>query len=581
MKKRYKSLKIKLSCILVAIMVFGSAFFTLFRGVQVLKLTSQYSADLDAVDTVSETEEVDGISRTYDMINSVPNWSLNRRGFYGALISPEGETVVESGYFLIVEKRLHDGENTDRRIIPLEEDFLSKGTITYFGEDEYDYSTSEIDQLWLWNWTNIEITGTCDLNYIYPEKIRIYMDEMWSEGYVEYVLNENKCHLGTVTVEEWLDGYTYVTQQHASSYTTPEMVELEPGEFQTNFSSPTKNYLNRNFMDKWLDKEAKKISQELYKQTCVEAAEREEGYMFTGNGHEGLFTSYDYFSSAGNGYYDLQYVFVYHPILIAMEDFWMIYVILFIFTLISLIMISVLINKAYKQQLINETNRQELTRGIAHELKTPLAITKGYIENWQYLEENEKTETKETIINEIDQMNRLVTDFLELSRLEAKNKEMHWEDVDLYSLTLSVIQRLSPIIEERKLNVTVLPDECENAENFIVEADLEMIRTAIVNYVSNAVKYADKEIVIKLSEKNKTVVFDIENDGATMDKKKISRVWDDFYKDSEYNRSTIGSSGLGLAITKNIFILHNAKYGCDCDNGKTHFVFEINKKRSV
>lgn len=592
MKKRYTALKRKLCCIMVAIILLGTVFFTLFQAVQYEKSVPQLQADLSGVDTVSENEEVFYISATYDMINSA--LARPRTGFYGALVSPQGETIVESSDFLIVEKRLHDGQNTDRRIVLLEDDFLNKGTVTYTIYDENIYDPNFVDSVQkhmsYWNWTNIEITGTCDLNYIYPKKIKINLNGHADEelGYVEYVPSEDKSHLGTVSVAEWLDGYTYMPQRY--SYTTLPMAVLNPGEYQTNFSSPTKNYLNRDFMDKWLDKEAKKISQKLYEQICIEAKEKGKGYWFRGGcsysydsklENLGWLIRYDYYTSAYDDTYGLQYVFVYYPILIVMESMRMIYLIIFIFTLISLVIISTLINKAYKQQLINETNRQELTRGIAHELKTPLAITKGYIENWQYLGENEKTETKETIINEIDQMNRMVTDFLELSRLEAKNKEMHWEDVDLYSLTLSVIQRLSPIVEERKLNITMVPDETENAESFIVEADLEMIRTAIVNYISNAIKYADKEIVIKLSEKSKTVVFEIENDGATMDKKKISRVWDDFYKDSEYNRSTIGSSGLGLAITKNILILHNAKYGCDCDNGKTHFVFEINKKRSV
>lgn len=593
MKKRYTALKRKLCCIMVAIMLLGSIFFTIYQAIEYEESISQYKVNLSAIDTVSENEEVSAISNAYDMINSVSD--EHRTGFYGALVSPQGETVVETCDFIIVEKCLHDGENIDRRILLLEEDFLSKAKITYNYYDEEtltnnDYFMSVVKIMGYWNWTDIEIVGTCDLNYIYPEKIKINLTDCLDNkmGYVEFVPYENKTHLGTTSVSEWLEGYTCVSQIY--TYYTSPMLELNPGEYQTNYSSHSKDYLNFDIMDKWLNMEAKKISQKLYERTLIKASESVEGSW-----HElgssilpdnrlnnlSVFIKYDYFTSADDDGYSFQYVFVYHPILMVMEDMWMIYLIIFVFTLISLVIISVLINKAYEQQLINETNRQELTRGIAHELKTPLAITKGYIENWQYLEENEKTETKETIINEIEQMNRLVTDFLELSRLEAKKKEMHWEDVDLYSLTLSVIQRLNPIIEERKLNVTVLPDKCENAENFIVEADLEMIRTAIVNYVSNAVKYADKEIVIEFSEKNKTVVFDIENDGATMDKKKISRVWDDFYKDSEYNRSTIGSSGLGLAITKNIFILHNAKYGCDCDNGKTHFVFEINKKRRL
>lgn len=577
MKKKYTTLRRKLNCIVIAIVLLGTTFFTLFQAYETQRSAPQYSASFDIVDTVSENKDVAAISNAYDMINSVPN--MNRVGFYGTVISPQGEIIAESCDFVIVEKYLHDGENTDRRIMLLEEGFLSKGKITYYGEDkEYFSSLSDKDVLRILNWEDIEITGTCDFNYIYPEKIRIALGRVWEEmGFIEYVPHENKTHLGAIPVTEWLDGYTYVAAENLVDWGLKQMNgnNLKPGEFRT-FA---KVYVSKDSMSEMIDIEAERLSWKFYEQSCIKAEEGIKGYWFEMDYSDGLFTSTDYYTSAYDDDYAFQYMFVYHPVLMAMENLWMFYVIVFVFTLIILVIISVLVNKVYKQQLENETNRRELTRGIAHELKTPLAITKGYIENWQYLDENEKDETKETIIDEIDYMNSMITDLLELSHLEAKNKAICWEDVDILALTQSIVQRLNPIIKERGLNVTIIPDESENIESFIVEADLEMIRTAIVNYISNAVKYADKEIIIKLSEKSRTVTFVIENDGDVMDKKKIERVWDDFYKDSEYNRSSIGSSGLGLAIAKNIFILHKAKYGCNNYGDKNRFMFEISKKK--
>lgn len=582
MKKRYKILKRKLFCIVIVIVLLGTAFYTLSEAYGIMESISQLKVFGNVIDTVSENTEVAEISWVYDAFDALS--TRQRIGFYGALKSPKGETIVESCDFLIVEKRLHDGENTDRRVVLLEDDFLNKGTFTYTIYDENGYGTNFVDivqnYMAYWNWTNIEITGTCDLNYIYPEKIKINLNGHADEelGFVEYIPHEIKTHLGTTTVAEWLDGYTYKPQRY--SYLTQRMDELNPGEYQTNYSFYTCNFMNRDSVTEWLDKEARELSEKFYKQACVKASEQIDGTWFEMSYSYGLLTSYDYQTHAYTGGYELDYVFVYHPLLMAIENLWMFYVIIFIFTLIILVIISVLVNKAYKQQLANETNRRELTRGIAHELKTPLAITKGYIENWQYLDEKEKDETKETIIDEIDYMNSMITDLLELSHLEAKNKAICWEEVDILALTQSIVQRLNPIIEERELDVAIILEGSEKTEDFIVEADLEMIRTAIANYVSNAVKYADKEITIRLSKNSKTITFVIENDGEVMDKKKIERVWDDFYKDSEYNRSSIGSSGLGLAIAKNIFILHKAKYGCNNDGGKNRFMFEISKKRN-
>ena len=116
-------------------------------------------------------------------------------------------------------------------------------------------------------------------------------------------------------------------------------------------------------------------------------------------------------------------------------------------------------------------------------------------------------------------------------------------------------------------------------KEFLVEADLEMMRIVLVNFISNAVKYAHKEIVIDVSESGRKVKFTIMNDGQSIDKEKLDKVWDEFYKDDKRENSRLGSSGLGLAITKNILILHDAKYGCKSQDGKTVFWFEMKKNK--
>lgn len=96
-----------------------------------------------------------------------------------------------------------------------------------------------------------------------------------------------------------------------------------------------------------------------------------------------------------------------------------------------------------------------------------------------------------------------------------------------------------------------------------------------MNFISNAVKYADKKIDINLSENGRKIKFTITNDGNAISEEKIDKVWDEFYRDESIDNSRIGSTGLGLAITKNILILHDAGYGCKSENGKTSFWFEM------
>ena len=137
---------------------------------------------------------------------------------------------------------------------------------------------------------------------------------------------------------------------------------------------------------------------------------------------------------------------------------------------------------------------------------------------------------------------------------------------------------MSPDSLYGKANNTIL--ENDGADNFsdgkfLVIADLEMIRVVLVNFISNAIKYAEKEISISLLQKGKKVKFEIINDGKTIAADKTNKVWDEFYMEDGFNNRRIGSSGLGLAITKNILILHGAEYGCKSQDGKTSFWFEL------
>ena len=129
-------------------------------------------------------------------------------------------------------------------------------------------------------------------------------------------------------------------------------------------------------------------------------------------------------------------------------------------------------------------------------------------------------------------------------------------------------------------------NEWSNEEDaFLINADLEMIRTVMVNFITNAVKYAEKNVSICITDRDKLVRFTVINDGKSIALDKTDSIWDEFYIDSVSEGSTgtagegkrLGSTGLGLAIAKNILVLHKAKYGCESKDGRTEFWFEMSK----
>ena len=545
MKKYYFKLKIKIIVVMILVLVVGS-------GILVYQKADSIRSDYlsivrDDMDLVYNTRQYlvkggkDLVKQVYQEYYEI--LGHDDIGFYSMLKDYEGNTLAETQNFIIIKK---DNEEEDKRIILLGNEFPKDEE-----ESTIKFAIGAI--------SSMEITGTCDDTFI-------YLDELKWEGFTEtetYTFEYNNVKSeGTIPFEEWAGSNLYDEHLH-NEYT---FYPFYP------FVYYNHDVYGDEKQDQKLDEEAREICEVIYQELIGDINTLDSRY------EDGLFTCY----VANSGYigdsylgekYALPFVFVFHPVNIAIDELAPLLIISTIVVIIMICIICSTINKVYKNQLAYEMNRRELTRGIAHELKTPLAITKGYVENWKYMDEKDREQCSETIIDEIEHMNAMVTDLLELSRLEAKAKEINLESVDIHSLSNSVLKRLHEMISEKGVQVTVEPEEGP----FLVNADLEMMRTVLVNLITNAVKYSDKTIGINILETNKKIKFTITNDGKTIEAKKIAKIWDEFYRDDYSNDHHIGSSGLGLAITKNILILHNAKYGCSSEGGKTTFWFEMKK----
>ena len=225
----------------------------------------------------------------------------------------------------------------------------------------------------------------------------------------------------------------------------------------------------------------------------------------------------------------------------------------------------------YRNQMNYEIRNQKLTRGIAHELKTPLAVTKATIENWDYFDEERRKDYSKKVINEVDHMSDMVGKLIEVSKIKEGSSKPEFEDVDLKSLTEDMIDRSRELIRERNISITFEHDE----KPYRVYADPGMMRIVIGNFLSNAVKYCDKTIVIRLIRNGRKTEFCIINDGAKIEKEELDKVWDVFYTTDKARSDRMSSSGVGLSVVKSILDAHKADYGCRSSDKGTEFTFSM------
>ena len=290
------------------------------------------------------------------------------------------------------------------------------------------------------------------------------------------------------------------------------------------------------------------------------------------NVKEGIFTttaSAIYVSDKGN--YLATYYIVMNPLAIVISN----HLIVYILSVLALILVEAVIifavRKLYLNQKRFELRSEKLTKGIAYDLQGPLAVTREYLNNWENMDEDKRPEYSEKIISEVDHMSSLVTRLLELSKLHDGSVKLNREDVDLVLLTRNIKKRNMESILKKDIDMVIETDG--RAETYTVFADLEMMYIVINNFMTNAIKYCEHKVSIKLKKHGKTIEFSITNDGAGIEKTDLEKVWDVLYNSGKDKSEQDDNSGVGLSVVKSILDAHNAKCGCYSGFKGTNFWF--------
>ena len=218
-----------------------------------------------------------------------------------------------------------------------------------------------------------------------------------------------------------------------------------------------------------------------------------------------------------------------------------------------------------------EKNRRQLTSNIAHELKTPLAIIHSYAEGLkEQIAEEKREQYLDTILAEVKQMDAMVMELLDLSRLEAGKVTLHREPMDLSALVQSCWEPFAPMAATKALQV-----QLDLAQNCRINADETRLRQVLRNFLSNAVRYtpAGGQVIIRVQIGKKRASFRVENTAEAFTPEALEKVWDSFYR-VDKARSDRGT-GLGLTIAKSIITLHGGSCHVRNTSIGVEFRFEL------
>lgn len=237
------------------------------------------------------------------------------------------------------------------------------------------------------------------------------------------------------------------------------------------------------------------------------------------------------------------------------------------------------LNAASEEIAKTETLRRDLMANVSHDLRTPLTMIKAYAEMIRDLSGNnpEKREKHlRVIIDETDRLTLLVSDILNLSKLESGVTPMNCSVFDFSAHLKDIISRFSLLDDTKDYHVTL-----EAESGIMINADQQKIEQVVYNLVNNAINYIgeDMQVRVRLYRKDgNTARFEVIDRGVGIPAEKLPYIWDRYYKidRSENHKRAVKGTGLGLSIVKNIFKEHGFVYGCDSKVGEgSAFWFEF------
>lgn len=208
-----------------------------------------------------------------------------------------------------------------------------------------------------------------------------------------------------------------------------------------------------------------------------------------------------------------------------------------------------------------ERLRRDFIANVSHELRTPLTIMRGFTEallDGVITEPKRVNETYQTMRDETLRLNGLISELLDLSRLQTPTTHFELSKLDLAEVLTNSAMLLEQACLDKGIDLVInLPDD-----HFMISGNGDRLTQLLLILLDNAVKFTPSggTIRIALSSNASTHLLEVADTGSGISEEDLPFVWERFYKsDKSRQRSGQAGTGLGLAIAKEIVEKHCAK----------------------
>lgn len=222
---------------------------------------------------------------------------------------------------------------------------------------------------------------------------------------------------------------------------------------------------------------------------------------------------------------------------------------------------------------VDITERKELERrrddfiGIAsHELKTPLSSIKGYTQLLERMvRETDNAKAKLYLAKTstyIDRLNSLITDLLDVSRIQAGKLQFDISEFDFDALVKDGVESIQPTTTHHQIEVRGKAD-------IKIEADRNRLEQVLTNLLTNAIKYSPQatKVIVRVKKNDATIEISVQDFGIGIPKEKQARIFERFYR-VESSAKSFPGLGIGLYISNEIVERHGGKLKIESEEGQ-------------
>ena len=225
-----------------------------------------------------------------------------------------------------------------------------------------------------------------------------------------------------------------------------------------------------------------------------------------------------------------------------------------------------------------EKLRSDFIANVSHELRTPIAMLQGYSEaiiDDVVSSEEERNEMIRIIYDESQRMGRLVSDLLDLARMESGNVTLFKENMPIVHVIERITQKFAQVAKEKHVH---LEFETELSDDLHVDLDEDRIEQVLTNLIDNGIRHTPMEgsVTVSLEVELSYVKINVSDTGEGIPREDLPFVFERFYKADKARTRSKSGTGLGLAIARNIVEAHKGNIKVDSEVGKgTTFTFYL------